>query len=144
MVTSFCASILGLMFVFLSINIIKIRKKEAIAIGDGNNFSLIRAIRAHANFIEYTPFFLILLQFTEYHAVRDYHNLFGLFPTIIGFIFVFGRISHAFSLLNHEEYDNQNHLIGNPLWRIIGMMCTFGTLIILSLYLLYNFCCMIL
>jgi uncharacterized membrane protein YecN with MAPEG domain len=46
-------------YLVLTIFTIKIRKSTRIAYGDGNNKKLIRAIRAHGNFFEFTVFFII-------------------------------------------------------------------------------------
>ena len=45
----------------LSLNIIIERRKNKVSFGDDGNRTLMRRIRAHGNFIEYTPIFLISL-----------------------------------------------------------------------------------
>ena len=59
------AAILGLLFIFLSIRVIKTRRKERVAIGDGGNPRMQRAIAVHSNFAQYVPLALLLLAFLE-------------------------------------------------------------------------------
>ena len=54
-------SILSIVLIFLSINIIRLRRKKNIRLLDNGDESLKEAIRAQANFIEYSPMFLLIL-----------------------------------------------------------------------------------
>ena len=65
LITPIYAALLGLIFVILSVKTIIIRRKNKIAVGDGNNLELQRAMRVHANFAEYTPITIILVGFVE-------------------------------------------------------------------------------
>ena len=51
-ITPIYVALLSLIFVYLSIRTIGLRRKNKIAIGDGGNLSLQKATRAHANFAE--------------------------------------------------------------------------------------------
>ena len=86
--TPIYAAILGLFFVYLSFLTIKARRKNKIAIGDGNNLVLQRAIRIHGNFSEYAPLTILLLSFVELLGYPHFliHSLM--------FAFLIGRISH--------------------------------------------------
>ena len=64
-ITLATASILGLMFVWLSVRVISARVKAQAIIGDEGDTTLIYAIRTHGNFVEYTPLFLIILGLLE-------------------------------------------------------------------------------
>ena len=55
------AALLTLQYLGLSLYISRIRRREGVGLGDGNVEALRRAIRAHANFAEYTPMALMLL-----------------------------------------------------------------------------------
>jgi uncharacterized membrane protein YecN with MAPEG domain len=61
LITPFYAAFLGLGFVTLSILTLRLRRKFKIALGDGGNKQLLRAIRVHSNFAEYVPLALILI-----------------------------------------------------------------------------------
>ena len=60
--------------------------------GDENNPSLRRAVRAHGNLIEYAPIMLIIIGLLEYNRVS--------MPLVIGLAvaFVLARIMHGFGL----------------------------------------------
>ena len=54
------AGFLGLIFIWLSGEIVKIRKRDNVIIGDGGNIALIRRMRGQMNFVECVPLILIL------------------------------------------------------------------------------------
>ncbi len=129
MVISVYAALLGLMAVALSIHVVRGRRAFGVGIGDANHIEMRRRIRAQSNLLEYTPLFLILLGLAEYQGLAIWAlHLFGV-------VFVAGRIMHAYSLLKAEIY-NEHALVKNPIWRIRGMMCTFGAIGMLSVILL--------
>ena len=59
------AAIFAVMLVGLSLRVAKTRGDVQIAIGDGGNIVLRRAIRVQGNFTEYVPMALILFTFVE-------------------------------------------------------------------------------
>lgn len=65
LVTPYYAAFFGLIFVILSFRVIRIRQRVGVAIGDGSDLRLRRAIRVHGNFTEYVPFALLLVYFAE-------------------------------------------------------------------------------
>lgn len=91
-----------------------------------------RRIRAHANFIEYTPLFLIMLGFAERGGIPAWS------VHVLGVAFLIGRLMHAYSLIRGEQYDG-SRLIANPAWRVRGMGLTFLLLSTLSLILIVQF-----
>lgn len=125
MIVSLYAGLAGLMLIFLSVNVIKGRRAGKIALGDGGQFDMVRRMRAHGNFVEYTPMFLILLALAESNKLPDYAIHF------FGLLFLFGRFMHAYSLLKVEQYEDEK-LLANPIWRIRGMICTFASLGLLA------------
>ncbi len=107
-------------YLVLTIFTIKIRKSTRIAYGDGNNKRLIRAIRAHGNFFEFTVFFIIssfLLEALDADAI---------YLLVVNILFVLGRVSHAYSMFKEKLK-----------FRAIGMMTTLFIYILNSAYLLY-------
>ena len=125
MTTSIYAALLGLMLIALSIYVIRSRREMKAALGDGSHNEVRRRMRAQANFTEYAPIFLILLGYAEYNGL----NIF--IVHLFGVVFLLGRISHAYSLLKYEQYENDK-LINFPKWRVRGMICTFSTIGLLS------------
>jgi len=115
------AAALALLFVFLSFKVIRLRRTLRIAIGDGNNKTMLRAIRVHANFAEYVPITLLLLFFIE---MQNAHAMFihGLCASLL-----IGRYMHAHGV-SHEKEDYR--------FRRAGMLITFATIIASACYLL--------
>ena len=68
-ITTLSAVYLSLLGVMLSFRVIRIRRKEKIGVGVGGNEELTRAMRAHANLMEYSPFALILIACAEFNGV---------------------------------------------------------------------------
>lgn len=121
MVTPIYAAILAFMLIGLSINVIKYRKKLGAALGDEDSIEMKRRIRAQGNLAEYAPIFLIMLGYAEHGGLPLWA------VNLLAIVFIIGRISHAYSLLKSEQYDN-NKLTANPIWRISGMICTFNVI----------------
>ena len=107
-------------YLILTIITINVRKSSKVAYGDDNNKKLIKAIRAHANFFEFTVFFIIYSFLLE---ILDANQIYVLFVNII---FLLGRISHAYSMLKEKI-----------LFRVIGMMATLNIYALNCIYLLY-------
>lgn len=121
MVVSLYASLLAMIFVFLSVLVIKARISAQVALGSGGSKLLEQRIRAHANFSEYTPFVLLILFIAEYQGISSY------IIHLLGILFLTGRVSHLYSLAFHEKYEN-NNLKSSLKYRQIGMVCTFITI----------------
>ena len=107
-------------YLILTIITINVRKSSKVAYGDDNNKKLIKAIRAHANFFEFTVFFIISSFLLE---ILDANQIYVLFVNIV---FLLGRISHAYSMLKEKT-----------LFRVIGMMATLNIYALNCIYLLY-------
>jgi uncharacterized membrane protein YecN with MAPEG domain len=132
MITSFYTALLAIIMIFLSVKIIINRKSSKIPLGLGNqglgnDDFLQRKIRAHGNFTEYTPIFLIMLLLVELAGLNKY------FIHFFGLIFFVGRLTHAYGIMI-AEIKNKNFL-----FRQAGMFCTFFCLSSLALILLIQF-----
>lgn len=66
-----------------------LRRRLKINVGDGGNEALLRRMRAQANFLETTPFFLFLLLGLELSGANR------IVLAMIGTLFIFARISHG-------------------------------------------------
>jgi len=97
------------MLMGLTFQIIRLRRRNKIPFGDGELEEIARAIRAHANFLEYVPIFLILLSLLEFRGTEEL-TLF-----ILGAIFFLGRVFHALGISQVNE---------NLKIRVAGMVCT--------------------
>jgi uncharacterized membrane protein YecN with MAPEG domain len=94
------------------------RIRHKVSIGDGGNDALIARMRAHGNFVEYAPFFLILLGLIEAAAGSR------TWLWIVGVVFILGRIAHVFGM---------DAKPGNKL-RMAGALTTMLVLLGLALY----------
>ena len=117
-ITALYASLLALVFLGLSFNIIRLRWKYKVGVGDGGESELTKAIRVHGNFSEYIPLSLILLASYELSGAHS------VWLHMLGATLLIGRILHAIGL---------NKTKGTSTGRFIGMNATFLVLIILAI-----------
>ncbi len=112
-IVSFYAALLALLFIYLSAQTIKVRRRVRVAVGDGGNSEMLRAMRVHANFAEYVPLTLVLLGMLELQASPAWvlHALSALLLA--------SRCLHAYGLSQTDE---------NFRFRVLGMMGTFATM----------------
>lgn len=107
------AGLLTLLLLYLSVRVIGVRQAGKVEIGDGGDRQLLRRIRVHANFVEYTPYALILIGLLESLKAP------GLMLHILGTTLLVGRVLHAYAL------SQTPHIL--PV-RVLGMALTFGVL----------------
>ena len=113
LMTAGAAAILNL---WLAMRTGSVRTKAKIDIGDGGNALLIRRMRAHANFVEYTPFILILIALIEFTTGTS------LWLWVASAVFLLGRVGHALGM------------DGLPGGRMVGTIITFALLLGLGGY----------
>lgn len=108
-VTAFYASILALVYLYITFLVIRYRRGNRIGVGDGGHEVLQRLVRVHANFAEYVPLTLILMAILEISTEVSWliHG-FGLALTT-------GRVLHAYGLRTS---------VGATWQRVTGMMLT--------------------
>lgn len=94
------------------------RAALGVSVGDGGNEMLTRRMRAHSNYIENTPLFLILLGLVEMAGGSP------LWLWIVAIIFILGRIAHAFGMVRPSP----------SRLRMFGMGATALVLLILAVY----------
>ena len=114
-ITLTIAGAAAILHIWLSSRVVRLRRSLNIGIGDGGNETLLRRIRAHANYAENMPIFLILIGLIEL-AGGDRRILWA-----AGIAFILARIAHAFGM------DGPSPLR----LRMIGMMVS--TAVILGL-----------
>jgi len=127
--TSLFASLFTIFYLFLSVRIGYLRGSPVMKLIFKMDkkvpaFKLDRNVRAHGNFSEYVPLFLILLYIFESVDLVSFNYL-----LIICLVFSYGRVAHAicFAFFDH-----------NPFLRISGMLCTYISLALLSIQLLLS------
>ena len=127
--TSLFASFFTIIYLFLSFRIGYLRGSPVMKLifrmdKKVSTMKLDRNVRAHGNFSEYVPLFLILLYIFESVDLISFKYL-----LIICLVFSYGRVAHAicFAFFDH-----------NPFLRISGMLCTYISLALLSIQLLLS------
>ena len=119
-ITLTIAGAAALLNIWLARRVGQIRMSDKISIGDGGNQALTARMRAQANFVEYTPFFLILLALIEL-AIGS-----KIWLWVVAVIYILGRIAHGFGMGRPHP---------DPLrLRMIGIVVTFLVLLGLALY----------
>ena len=129
LLTSLFASLFTIFYLFLSFRIGYLRGSPVMKLifkmdKKVPTIKLDRNVRAHGNFSEYVPLFLILLYISESVELVYFNYL-----LIICLVFSYGRVAHAicFAFFDH-----------NPFLRISGMLCTYISLALLSIQLLLS------
>jgi len=112
-ITALFASVLTLLYIWLCFQVITTRRKEKVLLGDGDNKKVRRAMRAQANFAEYTPLALLLMGLAEIQGAAPWWVL------IIGLVLLAGRSVHAYGFMDENE---------NLKIRVLAMQCTFAAL----------------
>ena len=127
--TSLFASLFTIFYLFLSFRIGYLRGSPVMKLIFKMDkkvpaMKLDRNVRAHGNFSEYVPLFLILLYIFESVDLVSFNYL-----LIICLVFSYGRVAHAicFAFFDH-----------NPFLRISGMVSTYLGLALLSILLLLS------
>ena len=125
--TSTFASLFTLFYLFLSFRIGYFRgspvMKLIFKMGEEiPEIKLHRNVRAHGNFSEYVPIFLVLLLIIETLGQSSFDYL-----LTICLIFSYGRLAHAICFAFYDS---------NPYLRISGMLCTYLGLGIFAVQLL--------
>jgi len=123
LVTPLYAGLLVLLFLVLSIRVIRRRGSEKVALGDGANPGMLRVIRGHANFAEYVPLALLLMLILElsHFSVYLLHAL--------GIALVVARLLHACALSFTEKF-----FFG----RVAGAGLTFLVLLVEAVLCIYQ------
>jgi uncharacterized membrane protein YecN with MAPEG domain len=112
-VTAFHAALLTILGCYLIVRVIRARRCARVALGDGGDIAVIRAARAHGNFIETVPFALILMALAESLAAP------GWLLHALGAALLTGRSLHAFGVSRDPE---------DFRFRVAGMAVTFAVL----------------
>ena len=120
-VTLAAAAAAGVLNIWLSIRIGAVRRAAGISIGDGGSEPLQRRMRAQANFVENTPFVLILIAVIELSGRGE--------PWLasVAAAYMLGRIAHAFGM------DGKGKEIGRMIGTLVTMLVLLGLAVVASL-----------
>ncbi len=136
-ITPLYASILAIIFVGLSLRVIRLRRSLKISLGtdehlinknikqeiDGHQL-ILRAVRVHANFSEYVPLAIVLMICSEISGASIWllHS--------IGMLLLVGRLSHAYGVSQLNEIFK---------YRVLGMAMTFISILLTAFFLIINY-----
>lgn len=121
MYTAIYAALLALLLLFLALRVVLLRRKYKVGIGSNQNKELARAIRVHANALEYVPITLLMLAIAEVNGVNNY------IVNGAGMTLVLARVLHAYGF---------SRSAGVSFGRFYGTLLSWLTIIALSLCLL--------
>jgi hypothetical protein len=119
-ITLTIAGAAAILNIWLGWRVGQVRISNKVAMGDAGHPAVIARMRAHANFVEYTPFVLILIAVIELAVGTE------LWLWAAGAVYLLARIAHAFGM------DVQPP--GRSKLRGIGILVTMLTLLGLGLY----------
>jgi uncharacterized membrane protein YecN with MAPEG domain len=113
-IVAYYAAILAVMFVVLTIRVIKARIRGRVSLGDGGDEALIRAQRIHGNFAEFVPFAVVLIALAEMNGSPSWSI------HVLGSVLIISRLAHAWALHGGME---------RMTFRKAGMIGTFIVLL---------------
>jgi len=122
-ITSLYTALLALLFMFLSVRVIRVRHRTKIAFGAADDPGLERRIRVHANFAEYVPIALLLIALAESDGAS------GWIVHALGLILLLARAAHAYGVSQAEE---------DFRFRVFGTASTFGVIATTAIMILVN------
>ena len=112
------AAALALFNLFLAYRVSKVRVGAKVMVGSAGHPLLETRTRAHANFVEYSPFVVVLVALIELAGGRP-ASLWG-----IAFVYLLARVAHAFGMDNRST---------NPA-RAGGALVTWLILLVLAIW----------
>jgi uncharacterized membrane protein YecN with MAPEG domain len=113
-IVTYYAAFLAVMFVVLTIRVIKARIRGRVSLGDGGDEALIRAQRIHGNFAEFVPFAVVLIALAEMNGSPSWSI------HVLGSVLIISRLAHAWALHGGME---------RMTFRKAGMIGTFIVLL---------------
>ncbi len=117
-ITPLYAGLVGLLFVYLSVQVVQGRFRAKVSVGDGDDKALRKRIRVQGNCAEYAPIGLLLLAMAEIQGAPVW------VVHLLGLMLLIGRILHAAGLGLTPQ---------NILMRQSGMALTLLMLILAAL-----------
>jgi uncharacterized membrane protein YecN with MAPEG domain len=113
----------GLMLIGLTINVSRLRIKNKISLGDGDNKDLLRAIRTHANGVEQVPTYaIVILALTLMQASSEL-----LAVLVAGF--TLSRICHAWGMLFRNHTGRRVGMGLTYVFQLVGVIALFVQLL---------------
>lgn len=124
MITSLYAGLFGLLYMQITFDVIRHRRRHKVSIGFGKNKEVSQIVSAHANFSSFVPFAIILLYLLETSMALPQFLL-----HIFGLSIFLGRVLHYVAFRGQMNFR----------LRLFGMVLTIFPLIAMSLLNVYAF-----
>ncbi len=124
-ITSITAIAAGTLILLLTINVVRLRRRDRVVLGDNGDRTLTKAIRGHANAAEQFPIALILMGLAELQGAGTS------ILAVIAAILILGRSLHAiyFGLTGlHWRFRFYGMML--TLWAQIGLLVTLAITIL--------------
>jgi uncharacterized membrane protein YecN with MAPEG domain len=120
-VTLASAAAAAVLNIWLMLRVGAVRQAEKISVGDEDNENLIRRMRAQANFVESTPFALILIGAIEISGKGE--------PWLawVAGLYIIGRIAHAYGM------DGGALQLGRMIGTVSTMLILLGLAVVAAL-----------
>ena len=115
-ITLSAAGAAALVNIWLAMRVGRVRTAHKVFMGDGGNDAVVSGMRAHSNFVEYTPFVLILIGLIELAWGSP------LWLSIVSAVYILGRVAHGLGMGGTW-----------PRGRLLGTMVTLLTLLGLAI-----------
>lgn len=115
------AALLALLFFYLSVRTIGLRRRLKIGIGASDSAEMLRGMRVHSNFAEYAPLVLFLIYLVEVQGAP------GWLVHALASCLLAGRCLHAYGVSQLKE---------KFVYRVTGMAMTFTALLLAAAVLL--------
>lgn len=113
-ITLTAVGLAALINIWLAVRCGQVRTKEGVSVGDGGNEAMIRRMRAHSNFSEFTPIVLILIGALEYALGTANAN----WLWYVTGVYMAGRIAHGIGM--------DGWMPGRMVGTLITMLTTAG------------------
>lgn len=117
-ITLTMAGAAALLNIWLGFRVSQLRLRHKVSVGDAGDDRVTCRMRAHANFVEYTPFFLILVALIELARGSEQWLWW------VAILFILGRLAHPFGM----DRPAPNKL------RVVSIVITWAVLIGLAGY----------
>ncbi|MBW6524322.1 MAPEG family protein [Sphingomonas sp. RHCKR47] len=113
--------------IWLALRVSQRRIKGKVMIGDGGNAPLLAAVRAHANFVEYAPFVLILLAAIELAGGST------TWLWVAGAVFVVARVAHGLGMDRPAPNPLRAGGIGGT-WTVMAALAVWALVLVYGNY----------
>lgn len=118
------AALAALLMLALAIRVMWLRDRRGVGLGSGGDADLARAIRVHANAVEYVPLALVLLTLVALAGARP------AWLHVYGIVLIAARLLHAFGLSRNP---------GRSFGRAAGAGLTVLVILAMAIELLVHF-----